>query len=390
MTSMLRRCDIFCSVIDNFGDIGICWRLARQLVAEHQLDVTLWVDDLKSFARICPEVQPAVLTQRIAGVWVRFWSQPLPQLSPQEYPKLVIEALACTIPRTYLELLAQHQPEALWLNLEYLSAEDWVHGCHGLASPQQGLSLNKYFFFPGFTEQTGALLRERDLVQRLDAFAGSTAAQQQFWTELGLSHVIDFDTKVSLFAYGQASIESWLAQLCTAQTSTALLVPEGVLANQLKTLWPELATHTSAQRGALRIDILPFMPQPQYDYLLAACDINFVRGEDSVIRAHWAAKAFIWQIYRQQEQAHQVKLEAFLSLYLAAAPEPLKALLLALHRRWDNELPLAELWPLLLENKDKIALYNQQWRSFLMTHEDLASNLVRFTENKLIMSRNFS
>ncbi len=390
MTIMLRRCDIFCSVIDNFGDIGICWRLARQLVAEHQLEVTLWVDDLRSFARICPEVQPELVAQHIAGVWVRLWSTPLPQLNPDEYPQLVIEALACTIPRPYLDLLAQHQPQALWLNLEYLSAEDWVYGCHGLASPQQGLALHKYFFFPGFSTKTGALLRERDLVEKLDAFAENPDAQQQFWAKLGLSHVTDFDNKVSLFAYGQASIASWLEQLVSATTSTVLLVPEGVLANQLKTLWPELATAAFAQRGKLRIDILPFMPQPQYDYLLAACDINFVRGEDSVIRAHWAGKTFIWQIYRQQEQAHQVKLEAFLALYLSAAPEPLKALLLALHRRWDNELPLAELWPLLLENKDKIALYNQQWRAFLMTHEDLASNLVRFAENKCKMPRNFS
>jgi uncharacterized repeat protein (TIGR03837 family) len=387
---MLRRCDVFCSVIDNFGDIGICWRLSRQLVAEHQLEVTLWVDDLKSFARICPEVRPELCTQHVAGVLVRLWSKPLPQLNPEEYPTLVIEALACTIERSYLENLAQHQPAALWLNLEYLSAEDWVYGCHGLASPQQGLALNKYFFFPGFSEKTGALLRERELVATLDAFAASPDAQQQFWSRLGLSHVVNFDTKVSLFAYGQSSIEPWLEQLVRATTSTVLLVPEGVLANQLKTLWPELATAASVKRGALRIDILPFMPQPQYDYLLAACDINFVRGEDSVIRAHWAAKTFIWQIYRQQEQAHQVKLEAFLALYLAAAPEPLKALLLALHRRWDSELPLAELWPLLLENKDKIALYNRGWRSFLMTHEDLASNLVRFAENKCKMPRNFS
>ena len=390
MTTLLRRCDIFCSVIDNFGDIGICWRLSRQLVAEHQLDVTLWVDDLVSFARICPLVQPAVTTQLIAGVLVRFWSTPLVELSPVEYPDLVIEALACTIPATYLEALAVHQPQALWLNLEYLSAEDWVHGCHGLASPQQGLSLNKYFFFPGFTAQTGALLREHALVTRLDAFAADSAAQKQFWLQMGMSHASDYDVKVSLFAYGQASIEDWLTQLCAGPQTTLLLVPEGVLANQLKQLWPELASSSFAQRGQLRIDILPFMPQPQYDYLLAACDINFVRGEDSVIRAHWAAKPFIWQIYRQQEQAHQVKLEAFLAKYLAAAPASLQQLLLGLHRRWDAELPLTELWPLLLENKDKIGLYNQEWRSFLMTHEDVASNLVRFAENKCKMPRNFS
>lgn len=390
MNAAFRRCDIFCSVIDNFGDIGICWRLSRQLVAEHQLDVTLWVDDLDSFARICPQVQPDLPTQHIEGVLVRYWSTPLPVLQASDYPQLVVEALACSIPLSYLQALAVHQPQALWLNLEYLSAEDWVHGCHGLASPQQGLSLAKYFFFPGFTAQTGGLIREHGLVAKLDAFKSDQHAQQQFWQQLGLSHVSAFDTKVSLFAYDQPAIAKWLVELSEANATTVLLVPEGVLANRLKQLWPELAIQPFSQRGKLRIDLLPFMPQPQYDYLLAACDINFVRGEDSVIRAHWAGKPFIWQIYRQQEQAHQVKLEAFLVKYLQQAPASLQTLLLTLHQRWDHELPLAELWPLLLENKDKIEIYNRHWRAFLMAHEDLASNLVRFAENKCKMPRNFS
>ena len=52
------RWDIFCRVIDNFGDIGVSWRLARQLVAEHNLDVRLWVDDLNTFCRLCPQASP--------------------------------------------------------------------------------------------------------------------------------------------------------------------------------------------------------------------------------------------------------------------------------------------------------------------------------------------
>ena len=44
--------DIFCTVVDNYGDIGVCWRLARQLAAEHGFAVRLWVDDLASFARL--------------------------------------------------------------------------------------------------------------------------------------------------------------------------------------------------------------------------------------------------------------------------------------------------------------------------------------------------
>ena len=41
--------DIFCTVIDNYGDIGICWRLARQLRVDDGQRVRLWVDDLTSF-----------------------------------------------------------------------------------------------------------------------------------------------------------------------------------------------------------------------------------------------------------------------------------------------------------------------------------------------------
>ncbi len=48
-------CDIFCAVVDNYGDIGVCWRLARQLAHEHGMTVRLWVDDL---VRTIPRSQP--------------------------------------------------------------------------------------------------------------------------------------------------------------------------------------------------------------------------------------------------------------------------------------------------------------------------------------------
>ena len=114
------------------------------------------------------------------------------------------------------------------------------------------------------------------------------------------------------------------------------------------------------------------------------------RGEDSVIRAQWAGKPMIWQIYRQQEQAHQVKLQAFLDKYLHFAPAQLADLIHQLHIRWDLEQPLAELLPLFIENIEKITEHQQQWLRFLLLQQDLVTNLVRFAENKFIMPRNFS
>ncbi len=390
MKTSLRRCDIFCSVVDNFGDIGICWRLARQLVAEHQLELTLWVDDLRSFQRICPQVQPELARQTLAGVDIRHWLPQLPPLSAEALPDLIIEALACTVPLDYLQLLAVHRPDAVWLNLEYLSAESWVEGCHGLASPQSQVAIAKYFFFPGFNRNTGGLLREQALVAELSQFSADLSAQQQFWQQLGIEDAMNFSQKISLFCYEQQAIAQLTSQLANAELSSLLLVPEGVLAAQLRQLYPALQQQSCWQHGQLRLHILAFMPQPQYDYLLAACDINFVRGEDSIIRAQWAAKPFIWQIYRQEEQAHQVKLDAFLAQYLQQAPAALATLLQQLHQHWDRELPLQDLWSQLLQNRQKIASYNQQWRQYLTSQQDLASNLVRFAENKFIMPRNFS
>ncbi|MEO7887531.1 MAG: elongation factor P maturation arginine rhamnosyltransferase EarP, partial [Polaromonas sp.] len=41
--------DIFCKVIDNFGDIGVCWRLAADLASRGH-KVRLWVDDASALA----------------------------------------------------------------------------------------------------------------------------------------------------------------------------------------------------------------------------------------------------------------------------------------------------------------------------------------------------
>ena len=383
------RCDLFCSVVDNFGDIGICWRLARQLQNEHQWQVTLWVDDLVSFQKICHSVNPQLASQMQHNVLVRHWTAVLPELVAADRPDLVIEALACTIPQTYLQWMAAFTDKPLWLNLEYLSAEDWVHGCHALPSPHPQLPLQKYFFFPGFTEQTGGLLREQGLVDSLVKLSDTPVLQLQFWQQLGLLDAMDYQQKISLFAYSQAGIQPWLEQLAGATAKTLVLVPQGQLAIDLTQLFSELKTGRFDHKS-LSIRILDFMPQPMYDQLLACCDINFVRGEDSVIRAQWAGKPFIWQIYRQDEQAHLIKLAAFLHKYLQQASDEQKHCLKNLHMAWNLEQDISAEFALFSNFSEQIQKHNKKWQEYLIQQQDLASNLVRFAENKLIMSRNFS
>ena len=133
-----ESCDIFCTVVDNFGDIGVSWRLARQLANEHGMAVRLWVDDLTSFARLCPQVDVMLDTQYQQAVEVRRWPAEFP---PVESAALVIEAFACRLPQRYEAAMAARVDKPVWINLEYLTAEDWVEGCHRLPSPHPTLPL---------------------------------------------------------------------------------------------------------------------------------------------------------------------------------------------------------------------------------------------------------
>ena len=312
-----RHAVIFCTVIDNFGDIGVCWRLARQLHHEQQWQVTLYVDDLQSFSRICPALDESQPGQTVQGIHVVLWcADPLQLPAALSTIDLCIEAFACEVPVAFIQALNRANPAALWVNLEYLTAEPWAADCHLLPSPQHGVRLAKYFFFPGFTGQTGGLLREQSVVSQAEQVAAAPEKHAAYWRQLDLTPPPANSFVISLFAYSQHGIASWLALLETGERAVHIWVADGALAQALRVAYPALADGRY-QRGQLSMEIMPFVAQPDYDVLLALCDLNFVRGEDSVIRAHWAGKPFIWQIYRQQDAAHLEKLRAFLQLMLA-------------------------------------------------------------------------
>jgi len=389
MQNTTARWDIFCAVIDNFGDIGICWRLCRQLVAEHNITVRLWVDDLASFSKICPQIDTTADEQQQAGVVIKRWAATT-DWQQCTVAEVVIEALACTIPLPYQQKMAQQAIKPLWVNLEYLSAEAWVEGCHALPSPQPQLALDKHFFFPGFTAATGGLLQERTVQQQAALFMADKAAQQAFWQQLGVAEHARYQQKISLFAYDHPQLETLLACWQQAPVNSLCIVPQGALANQLAALYPQLQQHTELTLNQLTLKVVPFMAQDDYDKLLWACDINFVRGEDSVIRAHWAAKPFIWQIYRQAEQAHLDKLNAFLQRYCTQMPAAAAQALTAFWLAWNTDSALGEPWQKCSAMLAQIAEYNLMWRAALTANGDLASNLVHFVEKKFIMRRNFS
>jgi uncharacterized repeat protein (TIGR03837 family) len=345
--------DIFCQVIDNHGDLGVCWRLSRQLAGRGQR-VRLWVDDASALRWMAPAGCP--------GVEVRAWTQPLDVHGLLPPGDVLVEAFGCAVPAAFLGLFkswAQSRQTA-WVDLEYLSAEAYVPRSHALPSPVMhgpAAGLTRYFFYPGFTPQTGGLLREPDLLQRQSHFDTAAWLQQQ-----GLAPSPDSALAtqlVSLFCYEPTALPALLERLARQAPPVRLLVTAGRAS---------AAVQACAVPAGLKIDYLPYLTQDDYDHLLWSCTLNFVRGEDSLVRALWAGRPFVWHIYPQQDNAHHAKLEAFLDAF--DAPDSLRRF----HRSWNalDERPLEA--PALADWRE----WAGQVRAGLLAQTDLVSRLLEF------------
>lgn len=274
---------------------------------------------------------------------------------------MVIEAFGCELPDAYVVAMAAQESPPQWINLEYLSAEAWVAEHHLLPSIHPRLGLTKRFFFPGFVPGTGGLIREADLPTP-DPARGSPL-------------------KVLLFAYDLPASMAIGEAIIASAAVASLKVPVGELATRLSTT------------GSAKLMLVPFVPQPEFDALLRSCDVLLVRGEDSFVRAQWAAKPFIWQIYPQAAGAHWPKLEAFLAMYCRGLSNDAEQ---AMRGVWmqanggngDNgnsggsgrSGQGAGDWEGFIANLPEIAAHAIDWANALRQLPDLASNLVAQVE----------
>lgn len=372
-----KQWDIFCQVIDNFGDIGVAWRLARQLATEHAIPVRLWINDLAAFQRLWPQSRVDVLTQMCEGVEIRVWIEPFAPVTPAS---VVIEAFGCRLPQNYLIAMSQHAAQPVWINLEYLGAEAWVRTHHGLASPHPSLPLTKYFFFPGYQHGTGGVLREQNLVQARKNFLRTETPS--FWESLGLNILPADALRISLFAYENAALPALLDAWLQHPQPVICLIPEGKIVPQIAAWLGEsdLPTGAMRRRAHLEFHVLPFLDQDRYDRLLWACDINFVRGEDSCVRAQWAAKPFVWQAYPQQHNAHWAKLDALNALYTAGLPQREAQAISHLWQAWNGRGDVALAWAGFLSMKSALDTHALQWPERLAAPGDLVTNLLSFVE----------
>jgi uncharacterized repeat protein (TIGR03837 family) len=359
------RWDIFCKVIDNFGDVGVCWRLSADLARRGQ-QVRLWLDDPQALSWMAP----GAVDGGVPGIEVFHWTASLQGLvAGLPMAEVWIEAFGGDPPAEWVDALGRHtrrgERPPVWINLEYLSAEPYVERSHRLPSPVMSgpaRGATKWFFYPGFTERTGGLLREDDLLARQAGFDASA------WLA-GRNHPATAAAwKVCLFCYEPAALGDVLRQASEAATHSEWLITPG-------RAWQAVQGLPGALGAAARPHALPALTQHEFDHLLWACDLNFVRGEDSLVRALWAGQAFVWQIYPQHDDAHHAKLVAFLDWL--DAPDSLRDF----HRAWNGIDVTPARWP----DHATLAQWREctlQARRRLLLQPDLSSQLIGFVLEK--------
>jgi uncharacterized repeat protein (TIGR03837 family) len=372
MPSMPKRStwDVFCRVVDNYGDAGVALRLARQLAHEHDADVTLRIDDTARLARIAPGLDASRGDQRHDDVRIRRLDDAVADLIA---PDVVVEAFGCGLPEAYVDAMQAASKPPVWIVLEYLSAERWVDEAHGLPSPHPQRPLRRWFFFPGFTSRTGGLLRERDLFVQREAFQRARDRDEPF--------------TVSLFCYANAALPALFEAWANGDERVRCIVPETVATSEIAAFLRSDALHANERRvaGNLEIACAPFVDQAAFDRRLWSSELNVVRGEDSLVRSLWAARPCCWHIYPQRERAHVAKLEAFLDRYAESLDE---ATATTLRRFWIafNEQDGAEAagaWPALRDRLPALHDHAGRLAARLAQLPDLAGELVAFARERL-------
>ncbi len=345
--------------------------------------VRLFIDSLPTLCALEPRLDPHAAHQRFAGVAVLQIAEPA-----GEPAEVAVDGFGGGLPQPYLDAMTSREPKPLWIVLEYLSAEPWVVSRHGLPSPHPRLPIERYFFFPGFGPDTGGVLREPDLDARRTAFLADAESREGLWRDAGFAPPGE-TTLATLFGYENAPV----AELLTAWAEGDRMVAAVPASRISEPVARFMGASTDfplagrcARRGPLEVRFLPFLPQERYDQLLWQADWNFVRGEDSFLRAQWAERPFVWQLYPQENDAHLAKLDAFLERYCAGLDPTLAAPLIELARLWNGapaSQSMAQAWHALSSGAVVLRRHAERWAAEAAAGENLAIRLARFCSKRL-------
>ena len=383
----LKTLDIFCEIIDNYGDIGVVYRTAKELQKIFpKSKIRAFLNRLDEFKKINSQVLD-LPSQNIDGIEYITFDYLRDNANELLTAQVIIEAFGCQIPEEYMEIA--YDNSELLINLEYLSAEDWIEDFHLQSSPLGRGKLKKVFFMPGFTEKSGGVITDSNYLERIQR----VLENKEFYEKKYLSDIEDRENKIvgTLFSY-EKNFTPLLEDLKKLDKDVVILAMGEKTQDSLRKILKNFSIEdfrNFLKYGKIEIRFLNFLNQEEYEELINIVDFNFVRGEDSFIRAVLTGKPYMWHIYCQEEYAHMDKIEGFLDKYRRVIENfSDEDFLLNMEKffkdynfRKENSLELGkESYLYFFENLAKIEKYNTIFRDFLIQKCNLINKLKDFIE----------
>ena len=343
---LISTIDIFCEVIDNYGDVGVAYRLAREFKR---------IYSNKQLRFIINKTEELDLIKKAEDITIIAYKN----IDKIETPAdLIIETFACNIPETYMNKALK--TSKLIINLEYFSSENWVDDFH-LQESFLGGNLKKYFFIPGLSEKSGGIILDKEFLDRKNKVQEN---KEYYLKQFNINE--NYDLIISVFSY-EKNFDNFLETLQKLDKKVLLLLlSEKTQKNFIKYF------DNNNYYDKIKAVKLPFFTYDKYEELLALCDINLVRGEDSFVRALLLAKPFLWHIYPQDENTHIIKLESFLEKYCPNNKE-LKETFINYNINKDD-------FSYFFDNLDEIKKYNEKYADYLIKNCNLIDKLINFIE----------
>ncbi len=383
----LKTLDIFCEIIDNYGDIGVVYRTARELQKIFpDSKVRVFLNRLDEFKKINSQVKelPYQTIDEIEYITFAYVREKAEELSTSQ---VIIEAFGCKIPEEYMEIA--YDNSELLINLEYLSAEDWIEDFHLQSSPLGRGKLKKVFFMPGFTEKSGGIIADSNYLERIE----KVLKNREFYREKYLQDIENREKKLigTLFSY-EKNFTTLFEELKKLDREVVILALGEKTQESLREIFKKNSQgyfRNSLKYGKIEIKFMDFLNQEEYEELINIVDFNFVRGEDSFIRAVLTGKPYMWHIYCQEDYAHMDKIVGFLDKYRRVVKNfSNEEFLMEIEKffkdynfRKENSLELGkESYLYFFENLAEIERCNSIFRDFLIQKCNLINKLKDFIE----------
>lgn len=400
--------DIFCEVIDNFGDIGVVYRFANELFKKYNsqdkdVKIRVFLDktsELTALDNKATEVEKQTLNS-IEFITFDYLEKNKDEIHSSE---VIVEAFGYNLPSWYLE--KAKSTSSLLINLEYLSSEEWTLDFHLQESLIGAPKLKKFFFMPGLSPKSGGIITPSSNLHIDSKYDDNNSFSLLDYSSFLTKDFVDNKKIGSIFTY-EYNFNTLFNSLNAQEEETILLClgekSQLSIKELLKIKYNYSFNNDSEYLGKfdkIHIIFLPFMVQSKYDFLLSLCDFNFVRGEDSFIRGILSSKPFLWHAYLQEDLVHLDKIDGFLMVFNSFSDDKLpkyknitqnySELMIKFNTRTSNsfieEKPLNEKedFSIFFSKLEDLTNVNKAFSKYIITNCNLITKFTDFIKSKLV------